>query len=169
MSNFKRLGKNTFFVFLGNAGSKLIVFLMIPFYTKWLSVEEFGTSDNITIYVSLLLTIATLSISDAIFIFPKDQCIEKQKEYLTSGFLYSFLLIIATGGVLYIIKEILIFFNMLLSIASNIGFIYLLIVVFFFQTFFQQFSQSLGKIKVYAITGIVSTISNVFFSFFFNS
>lgn len=54
---------------------------------------------------------------------------------------------------------------MLLSIVSNIGYIYLLIIAFFFQTFFQQFSQSLGKIKVYAITGIVLTLSTAFFSF----
>lgn len=165
MSKYKRLGVNTVLVFLGNAGSKLIGFLMIPFYTKCLSVEEYGTSDNILIYVSLLLTIATLSISDSIFIFPKDQNQEKQKEYFSSGFLYSVLLLLIAGGILYGIKEILIACNALYSITSNMGYIYLLMIAFFFQTFFQQFSQSINKISVYAITGVVLTLSTAVFSF----
>ena len=165
MSKYKRLGRNIFLVFLGNVGSKLIGFLMIPFYTKWLSVEEYGTSDNILIYVSLLLTIVTLSISDSIFIFPKDQEINKQKEYFSSGLLYSAFLLFVTGLVLYCVKEILIAYKALESIVFNIGYIYLLIIAFFLQNFFQQFSQSINKLKVYTISGVLLTFLTAFFSF----
>lgn len=165
MSKYKRLGKNTFLVFLGNLGSKFIGFLMIPFYTKWLSVEEYGTSDTILIYVSLLLTIFTLSISDSIFIFPKDQNIDKQKRYFSSGLFYSVMLLILTGFGLFCFKEILNTFNTFENIVSNIGYIYLLIVAFFFQNFFQQFAQSIDQIKVYATSGIILTFLTAFFAF----
>jgi len=165
MSKYKRLGKNTFFVFLGNAGSKLIGFIMLPFYTKWLTVEEYGTSDNVLVYVGLLLAVVTLSISDSIFIFPKDQELEKQKQYFSSSLTYSILLLISTGILLFGIKEILISYNILHSITANIWYVYFLIIVIFLQTFLQQFSQSINKIKIYTISGILLTFSTALLSF----
>ena len=52
MNKYKRLGKNTFLVFIGNTGSKLIALVMLPFYTSWLSVEDYGVTDIINVYVS---------------------------------------------------------------------------------------------------------------------
>lgn len=89
MSKYKLLGKNTFLVFVGNFGSKMIAFVMLPFYTKWLSVEEYGMSDNVLVYVGLLLAILTLSISESIFLFSKNHEVEEQKQYLSSGLIYS--------------------------------------------------------------------------------
>jgi O-antigen/teichoic acid export membrane protein len=165
MSKYKRLGKNTFFVFLGNVGSKLIGFIMLPFYTKWLTVEEYGTSDNVLVYVGLLLAIVTLSISDSIFIFPKDQEVEKQKQYFSSALIYSLFFLSVTGILLIGIKEILTSYDILHSIAGNIGYIYFLIIVIFLQTFFQQFSQSINKIKIYTASGILLTFFTAVLSF----
>lgn len=165
MGKYSSLGKNTLLVFIGNLGSKLIAFLMLPFYTSWLSVEEYGTSDNVLVYVSLLLAIVTLSISESIFIFPKDQELDKQKQYFSSGLLYSSLFLIITGFILYGVREVLNAIDILKSISSNIGFIYLLIIAFFFQTFFQQFSRSINKIRVYAISGVVLTFMTATLSF----
>ena len=39
---YKRLGKNTILVFMGKAGSSLVGLLMLPFYTHWLSTDEYG-------------------------------------------------------------------------------------------------------------------------------
>lgn len=158
MSKFEQLGKNTVLVFVGNIGSKMIAFLMLPFYTKWLSVGDYGTSDSALIYVSLLIGIVTLSISESIFIFPKDQELKKQKQYFSSGLLYSLLLLIFTSFLLYGIRELLVEVNILKSITANIGYIYLLVVTLFLQTFLQQFSRSINNIKVYAISGVVLTV-----------
>nr|WP_315199382.1 oligosaccharide flippase family protein [uncultured Flavobacterium sp.] len=165
MSKYKRLGKNTFLVFLGNVGSKLIGFIMLPFYTKWLSVEEFGASDNVLVYVGLLLAIVTLSISDSIFIFPKDKSFEEQKQYFSSGLLYSSILLCISGLLLYGINQILISIKILESVTRNMVYIYLLLISYFFQTFFQQFSRSINKINVYTISGVVLAIFIATFSF----
>ena len=60
MNKYTRLGKNTALVFLGNAGSKFIGLLMLPFYTRWLSIEDYGLTDIITVYVTFLIGIVAL-------------------------------------------------------------------------------------------------------------
>ena len=85
MGKYSRLGKNTLLVFIGNAGAKLIGLLMLPFYTRWLSVEDYGTTDIITVYVTFLMYIVTCSLAEAIFVFPKGAEREKQKSYFSSG------------------------------------------------------------------------------------
>jgi O-antigen/teichoic acid export membrane protein len=166
MSKYKQLGKNTVLVFVGNIGSKMIAFLMLPFYTKWLTVEEYGASDNALVYVSLLIAIVTLSISESIFIFPKDKDLTSQKQYFSSGLLYSLFLLIVTGFLLFGIKEFLLEVNILKSITNNISYIYLLVVALFLQTFSQQFSRSINNIKAYAISGVVLTFLTAILSLF---
>lgn len=85
MGRYSRLGKNTLLVFIGNAGAKLIGLLMLPFYTRWLSVADYGVTDIITIYVTFLMSIVTCCIAESIFIFPKDAETEQQKRYFSSG------------------------------------------------------------------------------------
>jgi O-antigen/teichoic acid export membrane protein len=63
MGKYSRLGKNTLLVFIGNAGANGL--LMLPFYTRWLSVEDYGTTDIINVYVSLLLGLVTACIARA--------------------------------------------------------------------------------------------------------
>ena len=53
MGKYKTLGQNTLYSFIGAFGTKMIGFLMLPFYTKWLSPSDYGTTDLITVYASL--------------------------------------------------------------------------------------------------------------------
>jgi O-antigen/teichoic acid export membrane protein len=107
-----------------------------------------------------------LSISESIFIFPKDKDLKSQKQYFSSGLLYSLFLLIVTGFLLFGIKEFLLEVNILKSITNNISYIYLLVVALFLQTFSQQFSRSINNIKVYAISGVVLTFLTAILSLF---
>ena len=49
MGKYKTLGKNSLYVMIGTFGSKFISFLMLPLYTRWLSVSDFGLTDLLTI------------------------------------------------------------------------------------------------------------------------
>lgn len=69
MGKYARLGKNTGLVFIGTAGSKLLSLLMLPFYTRWLTVSDYGSVDLITTYSGLMLGIISCSIFDSIFLF----------------------------------------------------------------------------------------------------
>ena len=164
MGKYGRLGKNTLLVFGGNAGAKLIGLLMLPFYTSWLSVEDYGTTDIINVYASLLLGIVTACISDSIFIFPKGQSVEKQKSYFTSGLFFSIIVIILTAFIFQIISA-LYASEPQNSFIKNIWLIYGILVTTFIQQYTQQFSRSIDKIQIYSTSGIILTISTAAFSF----
>lgn len=162
-NKYTKLGKNTFLVFLGRAGSALIGLVMLPLYTRWLSTEGYGAADLISTYSSILLSIVTCCVADAIFIFPKNEDDEHKKKYYTSGLLFVFL----TTTIICIIN---VFCRSLYSTKSE-GFSYTyawytiaLMASAFFQQYTQQFTRCLEKMSVFAITGIVYTIANASFS-----
>lgn len=166
MGKFSRLGKNTFFVFVGNIGSKLIGLLMLPFYTRWLSVEDYGITDIIIVYTTLLFSVVGGGLSDAIFIFPKSQNRNVQKQFYSSGVIGAFVLFLITAGIFGIID---IFSTVKLwdnSFTNYLWWIYLFLLSMFVQQFIQQFCRSIDKIKIYSFTGIIQTLGVALFSFF---
>jgi O-antigen/teichoic acid export membrane protein len=165
VSRYTRLGKNTVTVFIGNAGARLIGLLMLPFYTRWLSVEDYGTTDIISVYVGLLLGLATACIADAVFIFPKGQPIEQQKRYFSSGLCFAFLSLGATALLFKIAIGIFAYKKLSNGFTDNAWFIYGLLVTAFVQQYIQQFVRSIDKMKIYSTTGIVLTVSTAVFSF----
>ena len=88
-SRYKKLGKNTGLVFLGSAGSKLITLLMLPYYTRMLSTAAYGISDLVYTYSSIMVSVVSCCIADAIFIFPKNADEEGRMQYFTSGIVFS--------------------------------------------------------------------------------
>jgi O-antigen/teichoic acid export membrane protein len=165
MGKYTRLGKNTITVFIGNAGAKLIGLLMLPFYTRWLSVEDYGTTDIINVYVSLLLGLVTACIADAVFVFPKDQSVEKQKSYFSSGLFFAVCSLSVTALLFKTVKSIFAYQGISNSFTNNTWFIYGLLVTNFLQQYIQQFVRSIDKMKVYSTTGIVVTVSTAVCSF----
>lgn len=165
MGRYSRLGKNTLWVVLGNSGAKFIYFLMLPFYTGWLSVEEYGTVDIINVYVSLLLSVVSCSISEALFVFPKGESKDKQQEYFSSSLCFFLITIILSGilfGGIYCTGAI---FQISNSFIDHIFPIYAILMASFAQQLTQQFTRSIDQMKVYSTTGLILTASTVAFSF----
>jgi len=154
-------------MFIGNTGSKILPFLMLPFYTSYLSVGNYGTVDLIQVYVTLLTGLATCCLTEAIFVFPKGQSILKQMSYFTSGIVFSFGSLVLTG----------LFFLFLLVILRGVSYegifvkynayIYLITCVTFLQSYTQQFARSIDRIKVYVSSGVVLSLATVMTSLFF--
>ena len=59
MSKEGTLVKNTIIYAIGNFGSKILSFLLLPFYTYYLSTNDYGYFDLITTTISLLTPIIT--------------------------------------------------------------------------------------------------------------
>lgn len=161
MGKYRRLGQNTILMFLGNIGSKSLTFLMLPFYTSFLSVADYGTVDLIQVYVQLLVGVCTCTLTEAIFIFPKGQEFAKQQAYFTSGLLFSIGALSLTG----ILFTALVFLLQAVSyegIFTEYNFcIFLMLCATIFQTYTQQFARSIDKVNVYVISGIVLTLTTV--------
>ena len=85
MGKYKRLVKNTAFVFIGNIGPRLISFVLMPFYTFWLSESDFGIQDIISVYSVLLIPFITLGLYEAVFVFPKGKDRTIQSTYFTTA------------------------------------------------------------------------------------
>lgn len=69
MNKYKTLAANTLLMSIGTFGSKLLVFLMVRFYTGCLTPAEYGTADLITQTANLLIPLVSLDIADAVFRF----------------------------------------------------------------------------------------------------
>lgn len=166
MNKYKRLGKNSLLIFIGSIGSKLLSVLMLPFYTAWLSVSEYGDIDLVSTYVSLIMGIVTLCITDAIFRFPQGEDINKQRAFFSSGLSVVSLCLIIFGIIYYIVLNC--WPNYQWGVFGNYAvYIYILLIASFVQLYLQQFSRSINRMSVFVLSGIILTITTVIFSFIF--
>ena len=160
-SKYKRLIGNSAWNIAGNAGSKLISFLLLPFYTKWLGTEGYGFSDLITTYSTLFGGLVTLCVSDAILVFVKDKSPEGKKSYYSSSITTALALCLIWGLILVSIKSIGIGKGF---VVENVYYIFGMIVTNFLQTSSQQMALALDKIRVYSFTGLVQCLTIFGFS-----
>lgn len=72
-SRIEYLAKNTFIFTLGNLGTKLITFFLVPLYTGVLSKEEYGTADLMLTIASFVVPILICNINEAIMRFMLDK------------------------------------------------------------------------------------------------
>lgn len=164
-SRYKRLGKNTLLVFLGKAGSSIIGMLMLPFYTHWLSTDEYGTTDLITTYAAILMGFVSCCVADSIFVFPKNADDKGKARYYSSGYLFvalTTLLFSALFAGLYYLSSRQGWGG---TFFDRIWFILAFAVCQFIQQYSQSFTRSIDKMQVFSITGIIYTASIALLSF----
>ena len=70
---------------VGNIGSKLITFLMIPLYTFFVETSEFGYYDLCLTAVMLLTSFASLQLRDGAFRFLIDSKTDEEKTEVVSA------------------------------------------------------------------------------------
>ena len=167
MGKYRRLGKNTLLVFAGNAGSKLIGLLMLPFYTRWLSPADYGTTDIVTVYVTVLSYLVTCCISEAIFVFPKGVEKKEQKEYFSSGIAFILIMFCLTGSIFIAINYFTINCHWNNGFVNNLWLIYFMLISTSLQQYTQQFVRSIDKMVVYSTTGIINTVATIIFAVLF--
>ena len=167
MGKYSRLGKNTLLVLLGNAGSKLIGLIMLPLYTRWLTVGDYGLTDVLNVYVSLLISVVSCCIGESLFIFPKDTDDKQKKEYYSSGVAFLVIMMVLTAVVFFILDKFSQYNFIRNSFFDNIWLIYSMIACMLSQQVIQQFTRSLDKMTIYSMTGIVVTLATAGFAFVF--
>lgn len=70
---YKALFKDTIIFAIGNLGSKMILFFLVPLYTNYLTTEEYGTADLIFTVAQLVVPVVSLTIYDAVIRFGLDK------------------------------------------------------------------------------------------------
>ena len=85
-NKFKDLVKDTFIFAIGNIGSKIILFFLVPLYTAYMTQEQYGISDLIFTIAQLILPFVSIVIYDALIRFglSKD---EKPEDVLLASYM----------------------------------------------------------------------------------
>ena len=87
----KYLFKNTIIFTLGNIGTKLVSFFLVPLYTNYLLVEEYGTVDLVITLASFIVPILIFNINEAIMRFSLDKNADRDA-IMSTGILSIFFL-----------------------------------------------------------------------------
>lgn len=159
MNKYRKLFNNSLIFTIGNFGSKVISFLMVPLYTTLLTTEQFGTIDLVVTTISLLLPIVTLEIGQAVlrFTIEWDNTEIRKKIYNNS-----MILIIICSLILFIGTVVMI------KIGTLDSYLYTaLLISKMFNTFLSGFVRGIGEVKAFAISGILHTVFIVSFNILF--
>ena len=163
-SKNKELLKKTTLYSIGNFGSKVLSFAMIPLYSFYLDKNEFGYFDLISTIVALTIPLGTLQLTDSLLrwlLLAKNE--ESKSKVITNSFIITIISIIIIFIILFIARIIWdIPHQSLISILLITSIIYPLA---------QQITRGLGENKLFAINGVIFTfiylILNVVFLIYF--
>lgn len=151
MNRNNRMLKTTLIYFIGNFGSKLLSFLLLPLYTYWLKPEQFGEIDLIINIVPLIGPIFTLQTSETIFRFLFEcNTVEEKKSNMTNAF-FIYICGMICFFILYIPYCILT--NFKYSMLFGIYFM-----ILYLSLFIQQLMRGFQKNILYSLSGIISTL-----------
>lgn len=144
----KKLLSNIGIFAIGNLGSKLINFILIPIFTRYMSTASFGHVDLITTTINMLQPVIALSIADAIFRFVMD----KNSDYstiMTTGLFFTFGMILLSFLAVPILE--------ILNVEFPIYIMFYLALVLL-QSLLQNFVRGVGYVKLFAINGLLTTV-----------
>lgn len=154
MNRSKRLLSNTLIFTVGNLGSKLISFLLVPMYTYFFTTEQYGTVDLLITTMNLCLPLISLSLFDAVFRFVMNKEMNATSVLSTGIFSILFVffcLMLLTPVFNYI--QLPNAFLFILCIGGTALF-----------TMFQNFTRAYGGAKIFAVSGIVNSLALAFFN-----
>ncbi|MBB6713500.1 lipopolysaccharide biosynthesis protein [Clostridium gasigenes] len=155
MNKEKKLIKNTLIYAVGNLGSKLLTFIMLPIYTEYLLTSEYGNLDLIISTISLIMPIVTFQITDGIYRFIlTEENKEEIKKYISNGIFVVITNLIVFTGIYTILSCFIKFENKIL--------IYVYFITMVFYTLWAQIARGLKKNLEYAISGIIVTVVTAF-------
>lgn len=137
------LVKNTLFLAISTIVSKGLLFVMIPFFTRWLSVEDYGSFDLYSTYIALLVPIISLASGNALFRLGVESKEDEQKGYITNSLIIYIVNLLVISVLLGIIShwiKLSYFIPFLVLLNSEI-----------FDNYFQGYLRALKKLGLYSI------------------
>lgn len=153
MNEYRKLGIDTLYMFIGNMGSKLISFILLPVYTRLLTTKEFGKIELVLSYSNLLLPIFSFLMCEAIFRLAMKKSKEEKIEYFTNYLLLGNFTIIFSFYIFYLINKM---YKINFEVSLNV--LFLILIMIFNYEYLKQFLKVLDFIKEYSLLGIVYTL-----------
>lgn len=155
-----RLLKTTLIYAIGNMGSKLLSFILLPFYSYYLTNKEYGYYDIILTTISLLVPLITLQLSDSVFrwLITSNNKV-KRKEIISNSLIVILFNILVVSLTLLVAQEFI--------EIQDLFLIYLLLILSSIYPVIQQVARGLSRSKIYAISGVFFSFSLLVFNIIF--
>lgn len=153
-----RLYKNTVILVVCTLINKGLLFIMLPFFTRWLTVDDYGKYDVLITYVTLLIPIISLATSNGIFRLAVEKDSHKNN-YIASGFALICINLLITLIIILWIGNI--------CGWSNIYVFCLLLMAQVLDDYFQGTLRAIKKIHYLALCKTMSVLFTVLFSTIF--
>lgn len=159
MNPYRKLVKNTMIFALGTFSSKVLVFLMMPFYTTVLSSEQYGLMDILVQTCNLLLPLATVGINNSVVRFGLEEGRDKR-----GIFSIGLCTILAGWGIL------LLCWGWMDAIPFLTGYTLLILAYVLasaLHSLCNQFVRAMGHVRLYAVDGILRTVATILLNILF--
>ena len=153
MNKYKHLISNTALFAISTFSSKLLVFLLMPLYTRVLSPEDYGAYDIVVNTCILIIPIMTLTVHEAVVRFGMDKG-EKKSDVLSTALCTIFIGYI----ILWALYPLL---NRVQIIQGYLPLIYLYVLTSALRSSITQFVRICGSVRLFAIDGIFTTLVTV--------
>ncbi len=146
---YRRLLSNTVLFSVSTFGSKILLFLLTPFYTSILTDAEYGVTDLIIQTGNVLIPLVSMGIINAVLRFGLDETTDL-KGLFTTG-----LVVILVGeGVLALCYPLLQSIGLL---SDYVLLLLLYVLMANLHAVFGAMAQAMGKVRLYAVSGILCT------------
>lgn len=163
-SKTKRLATDTILFGISTFGSKMLVFLLTPLYTAVLLTEEYGIADLINTTVNLIYPVLTLAITDATLRYALDKNCSKRAVFGNS-------IVITVLSVFLLLAFYPVFTVMNSEISLQLSHYWWYFVstyaMYNIHLCFSNFIKGLEKTKLFAVQGIVQTVTVIVCNIYF--
>jgi len=136
---------------IGNIGSKVITFLMVPLYTHYVDTDDFGYYDLCFTVCMLLVPFVTLQLRDGAFRFLLDCDDQHRKERIVT--FVSRTLVITLTLSLLVAAALALFTDI-----HYLGYVVALLVTMSLQEVYLQVFRGLGNNRAFVMVGILSAL-----------
>jgi O-antigen/teichoic acid export membrane protein len=155
MSRNDELAKNTLLLGVSKIATQMLLFLLVPIYTKYFTTEAYGAVDLIMTYIALAVPFLTVQLELSAFRFALDNRDDDKKlsEILSTIFSITLPITSIALAILFVI-----------SIFTSVPYVFLIALNIFSSVFLAvllQFARGIGKTTVFAIASIVAGIATV--------
>lgn len=142
---------NTLMLIFGTVLNKGLQFLVIPFFSRWLTKEAYGQFDLYYSYVMLFLPILSLATQEAVFRFGVDENdVQKKKQCITTGLIInvvSFFLFTVIVCSLDFFQTPKVLFGYLLYLSAEL-----------INQHLRGFLRAIKRLDIYSYAMVISTV-----------
>ena len=158
-NRYRQLVANTLIFGIGAFSSKVLVFFLMPLYTRVLSTEDYGVVDLIVQTANLLIPLVSVGISNAVIRFGLEKNVRK-KDVFSVG-----LLTLAGGYLIFLLAMPAI--RKIRYVSDYTWLVYLYVLTSALRAMCSQFVRARQLTRLYAFDGFLSTLTMVVFNILF--